>query len=188
MNEHGATSNGWIIMNSLVTRLKGVCYLLVAALVIQLVPAAALAGETKIKVENIRVGKEGDKFVITYDLAGPKEEQYVVKVSLRREGDPKFRLDLESVTGDVGTGSFAGKDRRAVWDPARDFPQGLTGTDFFFVVDAEVDSGGISTWVWIGGGAVAVGLAAVLLGSKKSDESTTTPTGTFPSEPGRPNK
>jgi hypothetical protein len=129
--------------------------------------------------------------VITYDLAGPKDENYVVRISLRREGDPKFKLDLGSLSGDAGKGQFAGKDRKAMWDQKKDFPTGLTGNDFFFVVDAELDSGGISTWVWIGGGVVVAGLAAVLLGGKKSDgssSSNTTTDGVFPSEPGRPYK
>ena len=73
---------------------------------------------------------------------------------VRREGDPKFKMDLTTATGDVGKGSFAGRDRKAIWDPAREFPDGLAGPDFFFVVEAEVSSGGISTWVWIGGGAI----------------------------------
>jgi hypothetical protein len=177
-------------MQTPVVRLRFVCFVLAVVMSAELIPVSALAGEVKIKVENIRVEKDDERFVILYDLAGPKDEEYAVRLSLRREGDPKFRMDLSSATGDVGKGSYSGKERRIVWDSKKEFPDGLTGADFFFVVDAEISSGGISPWVWIGGGAVAAGLAVVLLGSKKSDGTTSTGPTTasyqFPLEPGRP--
>jgi hypothetical protein len=190
MNEGSSNSNGWITMQTLVVRLKFVCFLLAVVMSAELIPVSALAGDVKIKVENIRVERDGERFVILYDLTGPKDEEYAVRLSLRREGDPKFRMDLSAATGDLGKGAYSGRDRKIVWDQKKEFPDGLTGADFFFVVDAEVSSGGISPWVWIGGGAVAAGLAVVLLGSKKSDGTTSTgPTATssqFPVEPGRP--
>ena len=48
------------------------------------------------------------------------------------------------------------------------------------------EGGGISPWVWIGGGAVLVGGAAVLLMSGSSDDNGTTEPAGFPAPPGRP--
>jgi hypothetical protein len=165
--------------------MRGIALLLLGAISAELFPVAAIAGDVKIKVENIRVEQEAEKYVILYDLAASKDESYTVTVTLRREGDPSFKREIKNLSGDVGEGKYAGKDRRVTWDFRTEFPAGLEGDDYFFVVEAEMVSGGISTWVWIGGGVAAAGLAAALLSGKKSDSGPAT-NQTFPGEPGRP--
>jgi hypothetical protein len=79
------------------------------------------------------------------------------------------------------------------WDLSEEYPEGLAGDDFYFLVEAEVEGtgGGISPIVWIGGAAAVGGVAALLLLSKKngsdggSGTTPVTPQG-FPAEPGRP--
>jgi hypothetical protein len=95
-----------------------------------------------------------------------------------------------NITGDVGTIVFPGQKRRILWEYVKEFPDGLTGDDYYFVVDAEyIELEGMSPWIWVGGGAAVVGgVVAILLlsGNKDAPPPTPVPTG-FPQPPGRPN-
>ncbi|HEY6950800.1 MAG TPA: hypothetical protein VI758_00250 [Bacteroidota bacterium] len=114
------------------------------------------------------------------------ERDIRVTVILRKESDPQFRYRPKRVTGDVGIVHSGGKDKRIVWDIAREFPDGIDGNDFYFIVEAEFASQGTSAMWWIGGGAAAVagGIAAFLLssGTKPNSQSP----GSYPLPPGRP--
>jgi hypothetical protein len=173
-------------MSRLIERLKAINCILVGILLLEISPALAIAGETTIRVENVRAEHVGGQIVVYYDLSGPTDEGYIVTMSVRREGSQIFDYKLKNVTGDVGEGLFAGKDRKIVWDIQKEFPAGLEGEDYYFLVEAEIVSSGISPWVWIGGGVAVAGVAGLLLFSKKAESAATTTDTGFPPEPGRP--
>ena len=82
--------------------------------------------------------------------------------------DPLFKIKPIHVTGDIGEGYFVGKERKVVWQYTRDLAAPLDGDDFYFEVNAT-KLGGIPWYYYVGGTALAGGLAAILL--IKKDES-----------------
>jgi hypothetical protein len=139
-------------------------------------------------IENVQFDVAGELVRINYDLNAPLDKVHVVRLVLYRESDPTFSYRPVNVTGDVGTIVFPGQKRRIVWEFTKEFPEGLTGTDYYFVVEAEwIAPEKSHMWWWIGGGAaVAGGLITVLL-LKKSPGGDIINTNTdFPNPPGRP--
>ncbi len=167
--------------------------LLVALPAELLMPGIVLArqGEQSV-VQNVRASRQGPQVTILYSLGGEAGRAYTVTLTLKREQDQNFTYSPKKVAGDVGEDVTAGTDKRMVWDLSDEYPTGLAGNDFYFVVEAvgQKIGGGISPLVWIGGAAAVGGAAALLLLSKKSSGSGgTTPPPTsaeFPAEPGRP--
>lgn len=140
-------------------------------------------------IENVHFEVAGDIVRIDYDLNAPIDKIHGVRVVLYRESDPSFSYRPVNITGDVGTIVFSGQKRRIVWEFTKEFPDGLNGTDYYFVVEAEgMEQESSNTWWYVGGGAVAVtGLVVVLLLSPKTvDPPPVTPVG-FPTPPTRPN-
>jgi hypothetical protein len=173
--------------------LRSVAALLLLVFPAELLPSALCFGRPgeAYSVENVRASKKGQQVQVLYNLSGETGKAYSITVTLRREGDITYKYSPKNVSGDVGDGVTPGTDRKILWDPAEEFPEGMSGDDYYFLVEAEPPGGGISPLVWVGGAVVAGGAAVLLLGSKKgSDGSTTTPpaaTG-FPAEPGRPTR
>jgi len=165
-------------------------FFLAALLLVQGVPTALFAAQDeKDRIENVRFEVSGDLVRVYYDLVAPIDKVHGVRLYLRREGDQLFRYRPLNVTGDVGTIVFPGLKRRIVWDFVKEFPDGLTGEDYYFLVEADFEEPeGMSPWIWVGGGAAVVGgVVTILLLSGSSDvPPTPVPTG-FPQPPGRPN-
>jgi hypothetical protein len=137
-----------------------------------------------IRIENINVYVSGNRILIEYDLYGPKDEQYEVSLLLKRENINTYRYIPNNAVGDIGKGNFAGNRRQIIWDFLKEFPQKLSGKDFYFVVNAKVISSGISPLIWIGGGvAILSSGAAYYFLTKKKEE---TKTVTLPDAPDRP--
>ena len=89
-------------------------------------------------VRNIRVDVRSEsEVVITYDLDGEPDAQYEVRVFLLREGDPSFRLRLNTVVGDIGRGRSAGNDLRIVWNARADYPGAIEGSQYRFEFDVS---------------------------------------------------
>src|SRR5204862_6931124 len=126
--------------------------------------------------------------IIHYDLVAPADAGYIVSVFLKKESNRAFSYSPRNLAGDAGEGKFAGAGKRVVWDIKKEFPQGLTGADFYFVVNVTPVESGSNILLWVGAGvaAVAAGVAAVLLFSKASDDQPGGSSGGFPSPPGRP--
>jgi hypothetical protein len=80
----------------------------------------------------------------------------------------------------------SGADKRILWNLAEEFPGGLTGDDYYFVVHQMEESSGISPFVWAGAGAAVLGGVAYLLFGGSSPEQGGEPAGSFPLPPGRP--
>lgn len=153
----------------------------------ELIPLTAQGEDEKTSVENVHFEVAGELVRIFYDLNGPPDRVHAVRLTLKRESDSLFVYRPVNLTEDVGTIVFPGQKRRIIWDFTREFPEGLTGDDYYFVVDAEMaPTEGMSPLIWVGGGvAVAGGVLALILLSGKKDVPPK-PITDFPLPPGRP--
>lgn len=122
-------------------------------------------------VENVRFKQEIDsKVVVTYDLLGKSSQTYVVILSIfSPESRKKVPISLGSLTGAVGKTVSPGKGLEIIWDLYKDYPGGLEGEGFRFIVDAYIQqkSGG-SKWPWIVAGIAAAGGVVYLLNNAPS--------------------
>ena len=116
--------------------------------------------------EDVRVQKEvhwhmdGNIAVITYQLVGPSTEKVEITVVLKRKNLPSFSYSPKTLTGDVGDDIVVGGMKTIRWDYLKDFPNGLQGEDFYFVVSAGSGGGGGWLYYVLGGIAVGGGAAA----------------------------
>ncbi len=176
-------------MNAVILRMKVLHVLLAALLLVEGVPAALAAmPQEESAIENVRYEVSGELVMIYYDLIAPIDKVHSVRLLLKRESDAAFLHRPLNLTGDVGTIVFPGVRRRIMWEFLKEFPEGLTGDDYYFVVEAEAtQTERMSPWIWIGGGAAVVGgvLTLLLLGGK-DDTQPPLPGNTFPVPPGRP--
>lgn len=170
-------------MLKLIHNSKAISYFLMVLLFMQGVPLSSAFAREDNPVQNVRFEISGTKILILYDLQGPASEGYIVKVTLRRTSNTTFAYIPKVVLGDIGEGKPGGNNKQIVWEILREFPQGLEGDDFYFVVTADVVSSGSNAWLWIGGGAALVGGAAYFLLKGKEQ---TGDTGGFPQPIGRP--
>ena len=167
-------------------RFRFLHYLLAGLMLVSVAPHRLRAGdEDNPKIENVRFEVSGDVVLIYYDLVAPLEKVHKVSVYLKRESDTLFIHRPVNLRGDVGAVVFPGQTRRIIWEFASEFPEGLVGDDFYFVVEADaVQTEESNNLLWIAGGAaVAGGLLVILLLPKKT-ETPTIPV--FPGPPGRP--
>jgi hypothetical protein len=177
-------------MSAVLARMNTMRVFLAMLLLAESVPlAGALAsGEGQTSIENVRFETSADLVKIYYDLNAPVDQVHDVRITLRRESDITFSYRPLNITGDVGTIVFPGQKRRIVWEILKEFPDGLQGEDFYFVIEAEyVEPEGTSPWLWIGGGAAVVGGVVLLLslGGKEPGPTPDNPN-TFPLPPTRP--
>ncbi len=167
-------------------RKRSIASVLVWLMVLQLAPLSLLADEESTAIENVRFEVAGELVYIYYDLVGPADRIHKIGVTLYRESDRNFLYGPVNITGDVGTIVFPGKGRRITWDFTKEFPEGLAGDDYFFVIETETEKKeGISSLIWIGGGVAVAGVLAIVLLSG-GDSSTPSSTAGFPPPPGRP--
>ncbi|MCK5573622.1 MAG: hypothetical protein KAJ12_12715, partial [Bacteroidetes bacterium] len=137
-------------------------------------------------IQNVRFEVAGELVYVYYDLIGPADRIHKISLTIRRETDRLFIYQPVNITGDVGTIVFPGTERRITWDFTKEFPEGLAGDDYYFVVETEAEKEeGMSSLVWIGGGVAVAGVLAIILlsGGSSSD---TPPAAGFPPPPGRP--
>jgi hypothetical protein len=168
-------------------RQRTLCLFLAALMFLQGIPVLSLAGDDEISVQKVRFEITGDLVRIYYDLIGPIDRVHSVTISLQKESDQTFFYRPVNLTGDVGTIVFPGERRRITWDFTKEFPEGLSGNDYFFVVNAElVEQERMSPWVWVGGGAALVGGIVMVVLLSKGDEPPPPPPAGFPVPPGRP--
>jgi hypothetical protein len=170
-------------------RMKVLHLFLAVLIVAEGIPAAyAAQKDTGSSIDNVRFEVVGDIVRIYYDLNAPLDQVHVVRVSLFRESDPTFKHDPVNLTGDVGTIVFPGARRRITWEFTKEFPDGLSGTDYYFVVEAEAtQKESTALWWWVGGGAaVVVGVVTLLLVGGKAGPGPVPVTNEFPAPPGRP--
>jgi hypothetical protein len=157
--------------------------LLASLLLTEPLAAAFAISAEDVSVKNVRFEVSGNKILITYDLTGPSDKTYMIKVTLKRRQIPAYEYVPIYVAGDVGERKISGTGRQISWDMLRDFPNGLEGDDYYFRVEATMISQGSSFLYYFGGGAAVVGAAAYFLLGKKTE---TVVEGNFPQPSGRP--
>ena len=136
----------------------------------------------KIWVKNVRFEPFAGEVIIYYDLIAPIGKEYKISVLLRRDRYPSFSLKPKMLSGNIGKGHFAGRNRQIIWEISRELPRRLEGSDYHFVVNAEMVSGSKSLF-WIGTSTAVLsagGIAAYLFLFKKNGDSA------WPVPPGRP--
>jgi hypothetical protein len=170
-------------------RMKVLHLFLALLIVAEGIPVAfAARQDSESSIDNVRFEVSGDIVRIYYDLNAPLDQVHAVRVALYRESDSAFKYNPVNLTGDVGTIVFPGARRRIIWEFTKEFSEGLTGTDYYFVVEAEATQKESSDlWWWVGGGAAVVGGVVTLLLLSGGKEIPPPPvTNEFPSPPGRP--
>ena len=125
------------------------------------------------------------KVLIYYTVKGDAAKEYEIDVVLKRTSVPSFELIPEEMSGDIGTGKYAGTRRTIIWHIKPEEQEKLDGDDFYFEVTAlEIEEGGGFPWLYVVGGAALAGGAAALLLLKKDESGGETTTLAAP--PGRP--
>jgi hypothetical protein len=156
----------------------------------------AFAGDS-LQVENVQFTTVRDTIIVTYNLVPVEKGKAVsaekarydsacqITLLLKREGDASFTYLPKEVTGDVGSGIIPGNDKQIRWAPSSEFPDGLEGNDFYFIVLASpvVKNSHVLVWVGATAAVLAGATAAVLL--LKSGPGTSSAEG-FPLPPARP--
>ena len=79
---------------------------------------------------NVRIRQEGKSIIITYDLS----KRSIVRVLMSRNNSGYY-TELKAVSGDVGKGVSAGKDRKIVWQPLEEYG-GFIAKNVRFKVEA----------------------------------------------------
>ena len=124
------------------------------------------------------------KVLIYYTIKGDVDKEYKIDIVLKRTSVPSFELVPEEMSGDIGTGKFAGTQKAVIWHIKPEEQEKLDGDDFYFEVTAtEVEESGFP-WLYVIGGAVVTGGAAAYLILKKNE--TSGETANLPQPPGRP--
>ena len=166
-------------------------------LLTQFISPSVLKGEVKYQrvvrtedplVENVHYTVNNGSIIIRYDLMGLPNKNYKVTVELRKESDSSFFYVPKIVSGDIGIGKFAGKGREITWAFNQEFPDGLPGKDYYFVVSAQELSGSPRFLTWIGMGVAAVAATAtyLIISKKNARPYSGSPGVSFPPPPGRP--
>jgi hypothetical protein len=170
-------------MRSCIVRLRPLCLLLASLLLVEPLASSLAFCSEDIAVKNVRFEVSGNRILITYDLAAPADQIYMIKVMLKRRQNPSFEYNPKAVAGDIGEGKYSGAGRQISWDMLRDYPNGLEGDDYYFRIEATMVTQGTNLLYYLGGGAVVVGAAAYFLLAKKT---TSADEGNFPQPSGRP--
>jgi hypothetical protein len=170
-------------------RMKVLHLFLALLIVAEGIPVAyAARQDTGSSVDNVRFEVAGDIVRVSYDLNAPLDQVHAVRIVLYRETEPAFKYNPVNLTGDVGTIVFPGARRRIIWEFTKEFPEGLSGTDYYFVVEVEAtQKESTDLWWWVGGGAALVGgVVTLLLLSPKAQTPPQPVPNEFPPPPGRP--
>ncbi len=136
-------------------------------------------------VENVNYTVSNGKVFVSYNLPGNSSQLYKVSLTLRKANDKNFVYIPQTVSGDIGEGRFAGSNKSIIWKIVNDFPNGISGEDFYFVVQAEKVEEGSNMLMWAGIGiaAVAAAVTYIIVGTSKG---TNNSNNSFPPPPGRP--
>ncbi|MFH0734582.1 MAG: hypothetical protein V1773_10130 [bacterium] len=129
-----------------------------------------------VTVTNVNYTVKPDVIEITYDLSGDYNKEYEIIALLKRETRPDFKFELKTVTGDISEGKYVGTNRKIIWNYKKDFSIDPNVDDYYFEINAEKVSGGISWYYYVG--AVVGGAVAVVLTVLKPETTTENPPAT----------
>jgi hypothetical protein len=127
-------------------------------------------------VSGIRIERDEDQIVVTYDLVG-QEDEYEVALQLSTDGGQTYQDLRGTVNGAVGEEIAPGSGKKITWAALTDYPQGLAGDQYRLRVSAKA-AGGRNTLLWVVGSALAAGVGvtvALLLGGGGSGGYATPP-------------
>jgi len=142
-----------------------------------LLPLCARA--QKPAITNVRYERDGNFFIITYDLKGPARPlNRKIKVALSSDGGRSYTIVPRAVYGSVGEGVIPGVNKTIVWIMAKDYPGGIPSSNLRARV--TIKGGGFGRFLAgvtiVGGGAAAYYYYVYLPGKEA----------TFPLPPDRP--
>jgi hypothetical protein len=166
-------------------RSRRLSILVICAIIFQGSLLMIARAQTDDNVRNTRFSISEKIATITYDLQGDPEREYTIVVFLHRKSDSTLHYMPQAVTGDIGAGCRTGNNKQIIWNMAKEYRLGLEGDDFFFTVIAEPAPAKGSSWLYIAGGAVVVGVVVVYLLTQSSGETSSADQG-FPRPVGRP--
>lgn len=109
-------------------------------------------------VSNVTFSDRGDTIVVNYDLDGDAGKRYNIRLSLSDNGGKSFRIMPTRLSGDIGKGVEAGKQKTVVWDMFRDFPYGIIGDNFVFRIDAVYKERSPKFWYYAAGAGTVIGV------------------------------
>lgn len=157
------------------------------------------APDDSLHVFNVRFETSQNDVLVTYDFLTTEQgsggtrnstsnsdrQAYKITLVLKKEHDESFSYNPREVIGDVGLGVREGPNKQIRWMLSKEFPRGLDGDDFYFVVLAEPVVQKSNVLLWIGASVAVIGgtVAALLLSRGDGDGPAKEP---FPSPPGRP--
>ncbi len=140
------------------------------------IPIRALYSQA-LAVDNVRfVQQANSRVTVTYDLVGDPAQKYNVALSLYLpDSKNTVALKQKNLEGATGKNVGAGRGQEIVWDLLKEYPRGLNGDGYVFVVDAFMQQkGGSKTTLILGGLAAAAGGTAYYLTTKDDKKKTTT--------------
>lgn len=127
----------------------------------------------QLDVKNVRFESNGKIVKIHYGLIGEPGKQYKISLLLSDDKGYSYKIRPKTMTGDIGKNITAGENKEIQWYLFRDFPDGLSGKNFVFAVDAKIQKGKKWPYYVIGTG-VAAGAAILYLSQKQKEETPTT--------------
>ena len=165
---------------------------IICAMIVLMINASAFAASSssqQSKIQHVRFNMYGSSVVINYDLLGDPSAKYKVSLVLRKGSDLSFVYFPKELSGDIGIGRFVGQRRQIVWAISQEFPKGLEGNDFYFVVQAQEIEQKTNSQIltWIGSGVAVLAAAATFVILKNNKLETGSPTSSgLPSPLGQP--
>jgi len=138
-------------------------------------------------IKNVHFSTNDNNVWIFYDLQGNAESSYQIQLLASTNGGKTYTISPTNVTGDVGKGVHPGKNKQIIWNVMEDYPDGIKGLNFQFLVKAHQDkpflNHQIVKYALIGVASVGIGVTLYLLlhSNNKSGHS-----GGFPLPPPRP--
>lgn len=104
------------------------------------------AKDEKHNVSNVHFKQKNEQVFIYYDLAGiSTKDFYDVHVSLTNDQGKKYKVDTTAASGDIGPHVTAGKNKKITWNLRQNYPNGLDGKQFQFMVTADESSKRVSS-------------------------------------------
>lgn len=139
------------------------------------------------KVANVHFSLDHGQVLVNYDLLGEDDVTYWVELELRNDNDSAYRFIPRVVSGDVGLGKFAGRDRKIQWAIDQEFPLGLPDSSYYFIVHARSvkENSGSNALLIIGTGAALVTAATTYFLVSGTHQKVAQAVG-LPAPPGRP--
>ncbi|MEI7811337.1 MAG: PEGA domain-containing protein [Ignavibacteria bacterium] len=113
-------------------------------------------------VKSLKLEKNGTKYFINFDLMDKEDDSYNIELLLTDAKDKSYTIKLKKITGSAGEGKFAGTNRHIIWNSGEEFPGGADNSSLYLNLKVEKVSSGIA-WYYYAGGAVVVGIVAILL-------------------------